>query len=90
MFGELNVNRILVAIDGSENSIKAANYSLLLADKFKARVIALYVVPQNVGNDSESHLKATETVQDFFDNFKHSAIQAHVGLNTDIGGCLQC
>jgi hypothetical protein len=34
-----------VPVDGLENSKKAAYYSLLIAEKFKAQVIILYVGP---------------------------------------------
>lgn len=82
MFDELRVNRILVAIDGSENSIKAAEYSLFLANKFNAIVIALYVIPPNVKDNSERQLKV-ETIQDTFNKIKNTATQYHIGLKTD-------
>ena len=82
MFDELRVNRILVAIDGSENSIKAADYSLFLANKFNAIVIALYVIPPNAKDNSERQLKA-ETIQDTFNKIKNTATQYHIELKTD-------
>jgi nucleotide-binding universal stress UspA family protein len=82
MFDELRVNRILVAIDGSENSIKAADYSLFLANKFNAIVIALYVIPPNVKENSERQLKA-ETIQETFNKIKNNATQYHIELKTD-------
>jgi nucleotide-binding universal stress UspA family protein len=82
MFDELRVNRILVAIDGSENSIKAADYSLFLANKFNAIVIALYVIPPNVKENSERKLKA-ETIQETFNKIKNNATQYHIELKTD-------
>jgi nucleotide-binding universal stress UspA family protein len=82
MFDELRVNRILVAIDGSENSIKAAEYSLFLANKFNAIVIALYVIPPNVKDNSERQLKV-ETIQDTFNKIKNTATQYHIELKTD-------
>lgn len=82
MFDELRVNRILVAIDGSENSIKAADYSLFLANKFNAIVIALYVIPPNVKDNSKRQLKV-ETIQDIFNKIKNTATQYHIELKTD-------
>jgi nucleotide-binding universal stress UspA family protein len=82
MFDELRVNRILVAIDGSENSIKAADYSLFLANKFDAIIIALYVIPPNVKDNYERQLKA-ETIQDTFNKIKNNATQYHIELKTD-------
>lgn len=82
MFDKLSVSKILVAIDGSENSIKAADYSLFLANKFNASVLALYVVPQNAGDHSERQSK-TETIQRTFDNIKRTATQFHIELKSD-------
>jgi nucleotide-binding universal stress UspA family protein len=82
MFDVLKVNRILVAIDGSENSVKAADYSLFLANKFNATVIALYVIPPNVKDNSERQLKA-ETIQDTFNKIKNTATQYHTELKTE-------
>lgn len=82
MFDELRVNRILVAIDGSENSIKAADYSLFLANKFNAIVIALYVIPPNVKDNSERQLKV-ETIQDTFNKIKNTATQYRIELKTN-------
>jgi nucleotide-binding universal stress UspA family protein len=82
MIDGLSVNRILVAIDGSENSIKAADYSLFLANKFNAIVIALYVIPPNVKDNSERQLKV-ETIQDAFNNIQNTAIQYHIELKTE-------
>jgi nucleotide-binding universal stress UspA family protein len=82
MIDGLSVNRILVAIDGSENSIKAADYSLFLANKFNAIVIALYVIPPNVKDNSERQLKV-ETIQDTFNKIKNAATQYHIELKTD-------
>jgi nucleotide-binding universal stress UspA family protein len=82
MIDGLSVNRILVAIDGSENSIKAADYSLFLANKFNAIVIALYVIPPNVKDNSERQLKV-ETIQDTFNKIKNTATQYHIELKTD-------
>jgi nucleotide-binding universal stress UspA family protein len=82
MIDGLSVNRILVAIDGSENSIKAADYSLFLANKINAIVIALYVIPPNVKDNSERQLKV-ETIQDAFNNIQNTAIQYHIELKTE-------
>jgi len=82
MIDGLSVNRILVAIDGSENSIKAADYSLFLANKINAIVIALYVIPPNVKDNSERQLKV-ETIQDTFNKIKNTATQYHIELKTD-------
>ncbi len=81
MFDKLSVSKILVPIDGSENSIKAADYSLFLANKFNASVLALYVVSQNA--DHSERQSKTETIQHTFDNIKRAATQFHIELKSD-------
>lgn len=80
MFYDLNVKKIPVAIDGSDNSIKAANYSLFLGDKFKAIVIALYVIPQKGKNAEE----AIQDIQHILEKIKLDASLNHVELKTEI------
>ncbi|HEY7081233.1 MAG TPA: universal stress protein [Nitrososphaeraceae archaeon] len=41
MFEEKVWTKILVAIDGSEQSMKAADYAILLADKYNSKLIAM-------------------------------------------------
>ncbi|HEY7081934.1 MAG TPA: universal stress protein [Nitrososphaeraceae archaeon] len=36
--------KILVAIDGSEQSMKAADYAISLADKFNSKLVAVHVI----------------------------------------------
>lgn len=36
--------KILVAIDGSDQSVKAANYAISLADKHNAKLIAVHII----------------------------------------------
>jgi nucleotide-binding universal stress UspA family protein len=40
---------ILVCVDGSESSMKAANYAIEIAKKHKAQLISLYVVVSQLG-----------------------------------------
>lgn len=77
MFDDLRIKKILVAVDGSENSIKAANYSLFLAHKFDSIVIALYVVPQKGEN-------TTEAIQRTLEKIKRDAELAHIEVKTDV------
>jgi nucleotide-binding universal stress UspA family protein len=41
--------RILVCVDGSESSMKAANYAIEMAKKHDAQLISLYVVVSQLG-----------------------------------------
>src|SRR3712207_8412096 len=40
---------ILVCVDGSESSMKAANYAIEIAKKYKAKLISLYVIVSQLG-----------------------------------------
>jgi len=44
LFEEKVWTKILVAIDGSEQSMKAADYAILLADKYNSKLIAVHVI----------------------------------------------
>lgn len=45
----LSIRKILVTIDGSENSKKAADYARCLAKKYNAQLIILYVLYSELG-----------------------------------------
>jgi nucleotide-binding universal stress UspA family protein len=44
LFEEKVWTKILVAIDGSEQSMKAVNYAISLADKYNSKLIAVHVI----------------------------------------------
>ena len=43
--GEINIENILVPVDGSELSVKAAKYAIKVAKCENARVICVHVIP---------------------------------------------
>jgi len=45
----LSIRKILVTIDGSENSKKAADYAISLSKKYNAQLIILYVLYSELG-----------------------------------------
>ena len=45
MYKDLKINRLLVAVDGSENSKRAGDYAIKLGLELRADVMALHVVP---------------------------------------------
>jgi nucleotide-binding universal stress UspA family protein len=45
----LSIRKILVTIDGSENSKKAADYAISFAKKYNAQLIILYVLYSELG-----------------------------------------
>lgn len=44
MLQGMKISKILVAVDGSETSINAANYAISLAEKYKAQLIIMNVL----------------------------------------------
>ena len=83
MLGLFDINKILVAVDGSENSKKAAYYSLLIADRFKAQVTVLYV-DISKAQDIDSTPKPSQQDQSFLEEIKDRARQIGVNLKSDI------
>ena len=63
-----NLKKILVYIDGTEQSITAAQYAICLASLFKAELIALYVVNTKAIEDL---LKARIFLQDEQIEYEH-------------------
>lgn len=45
MYKDLVINRIVVAVDGSENSKRAGSYAIKLGVELHADVIAVHIVP---------------------------------------------
>ena len=73
-------------VDCSENSKKAAYYSLLIADKFKAWVNILYVEPTNKSEksgDAYCEVEGSHQTKSFFDEIRNRARQIYVNLKTD-------
>lgn len=88
MSQELKVSNILVAVDGSENSMKATDYAINLALALHGRIIALHVVPPN-GKYPANKILTRETQErqgeyDFLDNLGQKAIRANVKLEIDV------
>jgi nucleotide-binding universal stress UspA family protein len=53
---EQKFSKILVAIDGSEESLHAADYAIEIARRYNADVIALNVIPSDVGPSAPPHI----------------------------------
>lgn len=62
MIKEKGFKKILVAIDGSEESMKASDYAISLASKYNAILIALHVIDldePNLVNDASLFIAST-------------------------------
>ena len=86
-------SKILVAMDGSEQSMQAAAYAIELANKYNAQLIALTVshVPLSsygLGSrpDAVKHDKEKEMLESkqWFRNIEEAGIQHNVSLKTDL------
>lgn len=88
-------SNILVAIDGSEHSLRAAKYALVLAKTFEAKLTAvtvsyvpasedlsqLDVLRQSLVEDNSNYTKDAEK---WFERFIQNAKESNVQLNTEL------
>jgi nucleotide-binding universal stress UspA family protein len=54
------LSKVLVAIDGSEQSMHAANFAVSIARKYEAKLIAFYVFYSQLGYAYASYLNKLE------------------------------
>jgi nucleotide-binding universal stress UspA family protein len=85
MSQDSKINNILVAVDGSENSIKAADYAIKLALGLHGRVIALYVIlPPGKQTPDKILTRGTQGEYDFLDKLGQKYKSADVKLEIDV------
>jgi nucleotide-binding universal stress UspA family protein len=87
----VSFSKILVAIDGSEESMDAADYAFDIARMFQSQlIVALHIIPSErtiFGPYAQSHIdKVKEEAQKYLDNVKDKANKRHnnVQLQTQI------
>ena len=79
----------MVAIDGSEHSLKAAEYALDLAKSFNSKIFAITVtsVPESYHLKQEEVLEKSREMDDtktWFEGFIHAAKTDNVELKTEL------
>ena len=79
----------MVAIDGSEHSLKAAEYALGIAKSFNAQLFAITVtsVPELYHLKQEDVLKQSNEMDDsktWLEEFSHSAKTENIELKTEL------
>ena len=77
------ISKILVAVDGSETSSKAAEMAIDLAEKYGADLIALYIVAPNI-NFSQAFYFAQENGQKIVDEVKRKAFAKKLNVQTEV------
>lgn len=84
MYTDLKIARILVAVDGSENSKRAGGYAIKLGLELRADVIALHVVPAGKHFPEENLDKGTKHDYAYLDKIAEQSISAGVDLEIEI------
>ena len=77
------ISNILVAVDGSETSSKAAEMAIDLAEKHRADLIVLFVVAPKA-NFSEVFYLSKENGQKIVDEVKNKALAKKLKANTEV------
>ena len=77
------ISKIVVAVDGSETSSKAAEMAIDLAEKYGADLIALYIVAPNI-NFSQAFYFAQENGQKIVDEVKRKAFAKKLNVQTEV------
>lgn len=84
MYKDLVINRIVVAVDGSENSKRAGSYAIKLGVELHADVIAVHIVPAGKKFPEENLEKGTRHDYAYLDNISEESISADVDLEIEI------
>ena len=84
MYKDLMINRILVAVDGSENSKRAGSYAIKLGIELHADVIAIHIVPAGKQFPEENLEKGTKHDYAYLDKIAEQSISAGVDLEIEI------
>jgi len=78
------INRIVVAVDGSENSKRAGSYAIKLGVELHADVIAVHIVPSGKKFPEKNLEKGTRHDYAYLDNIAEESISADVDLEIEI------
>lgn len=84
MYKDLKISRILVAVDGSENSKRAGNYTIKLGLELHADVVALHVVPLGKPFPEENLEKGTKHDYAYLDKIGEQSNSAGIKLEIEI------
>lgn len=82
MYKDLKINRILVAVDGSENSKRAGEYAIKIGQELSADVMALHIVPAGKYLPEQNLEKGTKHDYAYLDKISEQSVSAGVNLKT--------
>ena len=92
-------NKILIPVDGSTNSMKAIDYAIDLADKYKSELLALHVLYSQSGfafhketvagtitssSLSDLNLEAKQEAEKWFEEINKKAAERNVQIKTEV------
>lgn len=94
----IDIKKILVAVDGSKPSLNAGNEAIDVAKKHQAELIALYVIPSDIRYDQIDDVEtpgiprpvkgivmtAMQGGQKYVDEVKLKATESKVSVGTDV------
>jgi nucleotide-binding universal stress UspA family protein len=83
MYKDLKINRILVAVDGSENSKRAGEYAIKIGQELSADVMALHIVPAGKYLPEQNLEKGTKHDYAYLDKISEQSVSAGVNLKTE-------
>lgn len=84
MHDDLKIARIMVAVDGSENSKRAGDFAIKIGLELHADVFALHVVPSGKPFPEENLEKGTKHDYAYLDKLGKQSISAGVNLEIEI------
>jgi nucleotide-binding universal stress UspA family protein len=84
MYKDLKISRVLVAVDGSENSKRAGDYAIKLGLELHADVLALHVIPAGKPFPEEDLEKGTKHDYAYLDKIGEQSNSAGVKLEIEI------
>lgn len=84
MYKDLKISRILVAVDGSENSKRAGDFAIKIGLDLRADVVALHVVPLGKPFPEENLEKGTKHDYAYLDKIGEQSNLAGIKLEIEI------
>lgn len=86
--GPIDVDTVLVPVDGTDEATRAAEYAVAIADRYDAALYALYVLGDDVTRAIDAGAVDEDAVADetraYFAGIRELAVDADVSLETSV------